>query len=299
MVGKECENLQKIFSALELPMDVNEKIDYKNLEKLINYELDIGVEGFYCMGSSGEGLLLTVKERKEALEEIVKITKERVPLIAQVGSIRTEDVIDMARHAVEMGVSFVSMIPPYYYKFTMEEIIKYYEDVIEAVPGIRVIIYNIPQFTGVEFSKQNADRLLRNPSVIGIKHTSYNLYSLERMVRAYPDKIFFNGLDEQYLAALSMGANAAIGTSINCYAPWFLKIRELFQKGDYSRAYKLQEQVNDSIEIMVKHGIFNSVKYILSKKGIACGSCRRPFVKLSNEAMQELDKIIPDDRLSS
>ncbi|HEY9575673.1 MAG TPA: N-acetylneuraminate lyase [Lachnospiraceae bacterium] len=293
----EYDKLQKIFSALEMPMDEEERIDYKNLEKLINYELSIGVEGFYCMGSSGEGLLLSNKERKEALEQIVKITAERVPIIAQIGSIRTKDVIELAKHAVGIGVTTVSMIPPYYYKFSMEEIIKYYEDVIEAVPGIQVIIYNIPQFTGIEFSKQNADRLLRNPAVVGVKHTSHNLYSLERMVREYPDKVFFNGFDEQYLAALSMGASAAIGTSVNCYAPLFLKIRKFFMEQNYEKAYQAQAEVNDCIEVMVKHGIFNAVKYILSKRGITCGQCRKPFMELSKKAMEELDRIVSIDGL--
>lgn len=86
------------------------------------------------------------------------------------------------------GALAVSMIPPYYYKFSMDEIMGYYEDVIRAIPDVPAIVYNIPQFTGVEFSKENAGRLLSNENIVGIKHTSTNLYSLERMGQAFPGK---------------------------------------------------------------------------------------------------------------
>ena len=183
----ELNKLKKIFSALELPMNEDESINYNALEKAIEYQLRIGVEGFYCMGSSGEALLLSLEERMNALEEVMRVVKGRVPVIAHVGTVRTEDVIILARHAEKAGVNAISMIPPYYYKFSMDEICEYYEAVCRAVPGMGVIVYNIPQFTGIEFNKDNADRLLSNKGVIGIKHTSTNLYSLERMKSAYPD----------------------------------------------------------------------------------------------------------------
>lgn len=295
VTGKKHPELRKIFSALELPMKEDESLDYEVLEKLIDYQLSIGVQGFYCMGSSGEGLLLSLEERKRALECIVSHVADRVPVIVHIGTIRTEDVIVLARHAMSLGIHTVSMIPPYYYRFSMDEIIKYYEDVIRMVPGLQVIVYNIPQFTNVEFSKQNAGRLLDNPAVVGVKHTSNNLYSLERMVKAYPDKVFFNGFDEQFLGALSMGADAMIGTTVNCYAPLFIQVRELFEKGDFTAAYEMQHEINDRVELMVKHGIFSAVKYVLSRRGLSCGVCRRPFSELTEEAKQELNAMMDLD----
>ena len=144
---------QKIFSALELPMKPDERLDYDALSQLIEYELSIGVEGFYCMGSSGEALLLSLDERKQALEHIMSAVQGRVPVIAHVGTIRTADAISLACHAASLSVDAVSMIPPYYYKFSMAEITAYYRDVMDAVPELPMIVYNIPQFTGIEFNK--------------------------------------------------------------------------------------------------------------------------------------------------
>lgn len=129
--------------------------------------------------------MLTLEERKKVLEHTLKAADGRVPVISHVGTIRTADVIDLARHAMSAGALAVSMIPPYYYKFSMDEIMGYYEDVIRAIPDVPAIVYNIPQFTGVEFSKDNAGRLLSNENIVGIKHTSTNLYSLERMGQAF------------------------------------------------------------------------------------------------------------------
>lgn len=283
---------KKIFSALELPMRADETLDWDALSQLIEYELSIGVEGFYCMGSSGEALLLSLEERKEALDRVLAAVRGRVPVVAHVGTIRTADAIELARHASDAGADAISMIPPYYYKFSMDEILSYYEDVINAVPDIGVIVYNIPQFTGIEFTKENADRLLSNPRVLGVKHTSTNLYSLERMRSAYPDKVFFNGFDEQFIGALSMGAEATIGTTVNVLAPLFVKARAFVQAGQMSQALAVQNEINYCVEQMCKVGIFSAVKYVLSKRGIPCGGCRKPFHPLTAEERRRMDAMV-------
>lgn len=291
MVRAKRARLEKIFSALIVPMNAVESINYEALRRLADCQLEDGVEGFYCCGSSGEGLLLTLEERKKVLEAVTAEVKGRVPVIAHVGTIRTADAIELGRHAKSVGAEAVSMIPPYYYHFSMDEIMNYYEDVLEAVPDMPAIIYNIPQFTGVEFNKDNAKRLLDHENIIGIKHTSRNLYAMERMRQAYPDKILFNGFDEQFLGALSMGATATIGTTVNLFAPLFGRIRRLFAEGRMEEAHAVQSEVNQKVEVMVKAGIFNAVKYGWTLRGVDCGDLRRPFGKLTEEGkrtMQEL-----------
>ncbi len=294
MVSDDFSGLKKIFSALITPTDANENVNYSALKQVVEQQLASGVEGFYCCGSSGEGLLLSLEERKKILECVMDTVNGRVPVISHIGTIRTHDVIDLARHAQSAGVTAVSMIPPYYYKFSMDEIMSYYEDVLQAVAGIKAIIYNIPQFTGVEFSKDNAERLLRNPNVIGIKHTSNNLYAMDRIHAAHPEKILFNGFDEQYLGALSMGAHATIGTTVNLFAPMFVEIRNLFLQGRIKEAYTTQARLNLRVEAMVKAGIFNAVKYGFTLQGIDCGTCRAPFKPLTEESKLHLAQLFSD-----
>lgn len=294
MVSPEHPELQKIFSALVVPMDCHEEVNYEALKELIELELQDGVEGFYCCGSSGEGLLLSLDERKKILECTLRQVGGRAPVISHVGTIRTADAIDLAEHAKSAGADAVSMIPPYYYHFSMDEITDYYLAVLDAVPGLKAIIYNIPQFTGVEFGKDNAARLLSDPRIIGIKHTSQNLFSLERMRSAYPEKIYINGFDEMFLGALSMGASATIGTTVNLFAPTFLKLREQYQAGAMSAAYATQQTIDRRVEGMVKVGIFSAVKYGWTLRGIDCGACRRPFAPLSEDAKTFLKALYQD-----
>lgn len=290
MVNKT--DLEKIFSALIVPMKEDQSINYEALEELIRQQLTDGVEGFYVCGSSGEGLLLSLDERKKILETTIQVVKDQVPVVAHVGTIRTADAIELAQHAQRAGACAVSMIPPYYYRFSMDEILTYYEDILAAVPGLPGIIYNIPQFTGVEFNKDNAGRLLDNPNIIGVKHTSQNLYAMERMHDSYPEKILFNGFDEQFTGALQMGATATIGTTVNLFAPLFLQARELFLQGKTAEAAQVQKQINKRVEAMCSVGIFNAVKYGWTLRGIPCGDCRKPFKPLTDEQKLVIENLM-------
>lgn len=289
---KMKRELNRIWSALITPMYSDESVNYDALEKIVDLQIEDGAEGFYCCGSSGEGLLLTIEERKQVLEHTLKAADGRVPVISHVGTIRTRDVIDLADHALSAGALAVSMIPPYYYKFTMDEIMKYYEDVIAAMPDAPVIVYNIPQFTGVEFSKNNAYRLLSNENIVGIKHTSTNLYSLERIGQEFPEKALINGFDEQFLGALAMGAGATIGTTVNLFAPLFVKVREAYEAGNMEDAFAWQHAINQRVEETVKVGIFNAMKYGWTVRGVDCGFCRAPFRDLDDNEKAAIEKLV-------
>lgn len=292
MVTTKPQDFKRIWSALITPTNADESVNYHALEQVVDAQIADGVEGFYCCGSSGEGLLLTLDERKQVLEHVLKAADGRVPVMSHVGTIRTKDVIDLAQHAMSAGALAVSMIPPYYYKFSMDDIMGYYEDVIRAVPNVPAIVYNIPQFTGVEFSKDNAGWLLGNENIVGIKHTSTNLYSLERIGQAFPGKALINGFDEQLLGALSMGSCATIGTTVNLFAPLFHKVRDAFDRGDIAEAYRWQHAINLRVEATVKLGIFNAMKYGWTLRGIDCGFCRAPFRPLDDAARKTMQELL-------
>ena len=285
------KKLEKIFAATVTPMTDSGDVNYSALKELVKWQINNGVEGCYICGSSGEGLLLTIDERKKILDTVLESAEGKVPVIAHTGTIRTEDVIDLSRHAKSAGADAVSMIPPYYFKFSWDEVCGYYEDVLDST-DIPVIIYNIPAFTGIAFSKDNAERVLSHPRVIGIKHTSMNFYDLERMKTDYPEKVYINGYDEVFLSGLSAGASAAIGTTINIFPSAFIRIREHFKAGEMAEAQQLQSSVNSLIEDFLKPGIFNAVKYALILRGIDCGSCRKPFKALTSDDKKAVENCL-------
>lgn len=275
-----------IISALVTPMKEDRSIDFDALEALVQFEMDQGVEGFYCCGSSGEGLLLSVDERKAVAQRVASASSRRVPMYVHTGSLGTREAIELSVHAQTVGAEAVSLIPPIYYHYSQEEIAGYYQDVADAV-DLGVIVYNIPQFTGISFSKGSP--LLMNPKIVGIKHTSMNLYELERLEQAFPQKTLFNGFDEIFLSSLAAGAQSTIGTTVNVCPKLFKAIYEDFLSNNMASAQARQHLLNSYIEAMVKEGIFSAVKYSMTLLGVPCGPCRKPMKALDAEAKTRIE----------
>ncbi|MBW9430077.1 dihydrodipicolinate synthase family protein [Atlantibacter hermannii] len=290
MVSEKWQAFRGIISAVVTPMHADESVNYAALETLAHAQLARGVEGFYCCGSSGEGPLLRFDERKQVLATLVNAAQGKVPVIAHVGTPRTQDAVELAKSAEQDGASAVSLVPPYYYKYSREEIIAYYRRVLDAI-SIPVILYNIPQFTGVELDSLTAEALLGDEQVLGVKHTSHNLYSLERMIARYPDKVFFNGFDEIFLSSLAAGATATVGTTVNLQPELFLALRTAFRQGDIPKAQRLQQQINEVVENLVARGVFQSAKYLAGKGVVDTGPTREPFVALTATQREELDAL--------
>lgn len=290
MVSEKWQAFRGIISAVVTPMHADESVNYAALETLAHAQLARGVEGFYCCGSSGEGPLLRFDERKQVLATLVNAAQGKVPVIAHVGTPRTQDAVELAKSAEQDGASAVSLVPPYFYKYSREEIIAYYRRVLDAI-SIPVILYNIPQFTGVELDSLTAEALLGDEQVLGVKHTSHNLYSLERMIARYPDKVFFNGFDEIFLSSLAAGATATVGTTVNLQPELFLALRTVFRQGDIPKAQRLQQQINEVVENLVARGVFQSAKYLAGKGVVDTGPTREPFVALTATQREELDAL--------
>ncbi len=222
MVGPTPKKAE-IFSALITPMHENGKLNLPALKALIRHEIANGVEGFYCCGSSGEGLLLDTSERMAIVDTLAGEVGARMPFIVHTGSLSTNEAITLSQHAQHSGAQAVSLIPPIYYHYSEQEVQHYYEDVADAVE-VGVVVYNIPQFTGISFSKKNP--LMHNPKIVGIKHTSINLYELERLSQTFPEKTLYNGFDEIWLYSMAAGATATIGTTVNVCPKLFVAIRK-------------------------------------------------------------------------
>jgi N-acetylneuraminate lyase len=190
--------------------------------------------------------------------------------------------VELSRHAKAHGADAVSAVPPFFFKYSFEEIIRYYLDIVEA-SSMPLILYNIPMFSGISFTHANSRVLFEHPLIVGIKHTAQDLYALERIRSAYPSLLIFNGFDEVFLAGLSMGANALIGSTANFMAQKFIRIKELFDQGKISEAMQVQNSVNEIVEVFAEVGVFRAVKYAVSLMGFECGNCRRPFLPLAEK----------------
>ena len=276
------EKIKGIYPALVTPYDASGEVDLKMVQKLTAHLTKCGADGFFVGGSSGESYLLTPAERKKILEAVIEAAAPGQKIMAHVGMLSTQETIALAKHAQDAGADAVSAVPPFYFRFTINELAAYYADLSAAV-DIPVLVYNIPTLSGITFTYDEMDRLLQIPGVEGMKYTSYDLFSLQRLIRKYPEKSLFLGYDELLLSALSFGADAAIGSTYNIMLPQYISIVKEFAAGNLKAAQDMQACVNEVMAALCEVGIFKGIKAVLAAQGFDCGDCRRPFLPLTAE----------------
>ncbi len=283
--------MKGIFTALLTPFKDDYSINEASLKKLVEFNLEKGINGFYVGGSTGEGLIMTSEERKEVFRIVKEAAGDKVPLIAHCGSISTDEAISMAKTAEALGYDAVSAVAPLYYGFSFPAIRKYYDDIVSSV-NIPMVVYNFPGGSGVTFTADYAAEMFKDERYMGIKHTSSDLYTLHQFKQKIDRPVtIFNGFDEMCLGGLAMGADGAIGSTYNFMGDKFIKIFEEFHAGNIEKAQEIQTEANEIIAEMIKYTVLPCEKAIMTHLGIDCGPCRRPFLPLTKEANEAMARI--------
>ncbi|WP_263770495.1 N-acetylneuraminate lyase [Propionivibrio soli] len=285
------KNLNGIYPALPTPMAPNGEVNYSVLKTLVDFEIDQGVDGLYVGGSTAESFLLTEDERKCVAETVLDHAAGRVNVIVHTGAGGTDAARRLTLHAKANGADAISSVPPIYFKYTTEEVIAYYLDLIES-SDMPLVVYNIPAFTGINMTQGPIRELFKHPRVVALKHTNTNMYELERVLAHNPKLIALNGYDEAFLSGLSMGATGMIGSTVNFMARKFIILRDAFQAGRNAEAFRLQREANEIIETMVEVGVFSAVKYAMTLRGVDCGACRGPFKPLQDNDKKRVRAIL-------
>jgi len=279
-----------IFTALLTPFDKGNRVNEKELEKLVAFNLDMGVKGFYVGGSTAEAFLLSTKERKQIME-VVKSAAPNATLIAHIGSINEREATELALHAKNLGYDCISSVAPFYYKFTFEEIKNYYFRLANAAE-LPMLVYHFPAFSGVNMGINEMGQFLNDDRFLGIKYTSNDFFTMEQCKSNFPGKIIYNGFDEMFLAGLSMGADGGIGSTYNFMANKFVEIQRLFEAGEIGKAQQIQQQANRIITVLCQIGVMQAEKEVLNQLGFDFGVCRHPFGEPTAEQKERIAKEI-------
>ena len=287
------KDLSGVITALLTPFDSHNNVNKKALGELIERNIAAGVNGFYVCGSTAEVFLLSDAERRKVYKIVAEKAGGRVPLIAHIGAISTDQATEYGKYAKSLGYDAISAVAPFYYKFSFDSIRRHYFEIQDTV-GLPMIVYNFPNFSGVNLGVAEISSFLSSDGFIGVKHTSSDYFALQQFKSAFPDKLVYNGYDETFLCGLSMGADGGIGSTYNFMADKFIKIRQLFLAGDIAGAMKLQETANKIIASLIKVGVMEGEKEVLCQMGIDFGRARSPFRELTDEQKALIAKeIIP------
>ena len=279
-----------IFTALLTPFDKNNKVNENELAKLVEFNVKMGVQGFYVGGSTAEAFLLSTDERKQIMDVVKSVAPEKT-LIAHIGSVNELEAQELAFHARDLGYDAISSVAPFYYKFSFNEIKNYYFRLAENT-GLPMLVYHFPAFSGVNMGINEMSQFLEDDKFLGIKYTSNDFFTMEQCKATFPNKIVYNGFDEMFLCGLSMGADGGIGSTYNFMADKFVKIRELFMQGNITEAQKIQKEANRIITILCQVGVMQAEKEVLNQLGFDFGVCRHPFGEPTEEQKQLIAKEI-------
>jgi len=280
-----------VFVAMNSCYDAYGEISTAAVKKNVRFLADRGVAGVYVGGSSGEGFLQSVDERKRVLEAVMDEVGGELTVIAQVGAVSTKDSVDLAKHAHQANADAISSVPPFYYKVSEAAVEKHWLAMMDAAP-LPFIIYHIPATTGFSLSLDLFRRLASMEQVVGLKITTASTYELQQFKRYGGDEFaVFNGPDEQYLAGRVMGADAGIGGTYGIMPELFVGIEKAYVEGDLETARRRQFAVNDIIADLLSVPVFGAIKEILKLRGLDCGGPRMPLEPVGAESMPKVRSI--------
>lgn len=278
-----------VIPAMLTPFDLSGNLDEEGIREMVNYLLSFDIGGLYLTGSTGETFLMDSDERKKALEIIVDEVKDRVPLVVHIGTISTDKAIDLAKHAEQLGVTGISSVPPFYWKFSEESIYNYYHDIASSV-DLPMLIYNLP-LAGM-MSVNMIAKLAKIPNVKGIKYTGTALYELTQIKdMTSEDFLLYGGADELASSNLSLAVDGIIGSFYNLIPDLFIKINQLIVEGDNKKAQKYQKDGLRLIMDVLKHdSMVGAIKAILRAAGIKAGYARKPFINFTGQNEADIVK---------
>lgn len=286
------EQLKGLYAALLVPFDENGQVKEEGLKQIAKNAIEVEqLDGLYVNGSSGENFLISKEQKKQIFKVVKEAVGNDVKLIAQVGSLDLNEAIELGKYATNLGYDALSAVTPFYYPFSFEEIKQYYFDIIEATQN-KMIIYAIPDLTGVNISINQFKELFNNEKIVGVKYTAPNFFLLERIRKAFPDKLILSGFDEMLVQAIISGVDGAIGSTYNVNGRRARQIYDLAREGKIEEAYKIQHDTNNIIETVLSMGIYPTLKEILKTRGIDGGVPKRPFSPFNEANRKELNQLI-------
>ncbi len=279
-----------LYTALVTPFK-KDKIDFEALERIIEMQIQAGVDGLVPVGTTGESPTVTFEEHKEIIKRVVKVVNNRVKVVPGTGANSTEEAIHLTKAAQEDGADGALLVNPYYNKPTQRGLIAHFEAVAKSV-SIPIILYNIPGRTSVNFLPESMAELIRRvDNVVAVKEASGDIAQMMKVIELCGDKMtLLSGDDNFLLPVLAIGGKGVISVLSNFLPSDLKKVITLFNEQKYSQArvlfYKMLPLMRD---IFIETNPI-PVKAIMEMLGYCSSYVRLPLVELSNENRNILKK---------
>lgn len=270
-----------IATALITPFH-NGKVDYEAYGKLIDWQIESGIDALVICGTSGEGSTLSDAEHKECVRFAVERAAGRTPIIAGTGSNDTAYAIELTRYSCDVGADAMLVVSPYYNKATQKGLVESFYAIADASTK-PLIVYNVPSRTGCNIQPATYAKLAEHEMIRGIKEANGDISSVVETQSLLQGKLdLYSGNDDQIVPILSMGGMGCISVLSNLLPQQTREICNLFWQGDVAGAAALQCKYLPLI-----HALFSEVNPIPAKAAVAAlGYCedelRLPLTRMED-----------------
>ncbi len=229
-----------VYTALITPFTDLGTVDYKALEKIVNHQIESGIDGLVPCGTTGESPTLSHEEHDRVIAQTIKYAAGRVPVIAGTGSNSTTEAIRLSQHAEDAGASALLLVNPYYNKPTQKGMYLHFKAIAESVK-IPCILYNIKGRTGVNLETKTLIRLENDcPNIVAVKEASGSLTQMEEVVKTTADDFMvLSGDDNLALDLIRLGGDGVISVASNLFPHEMARMIHAALSGDWDEANRL------------------------------------------------------------
>ena len=281
--------------ALITPFKANGDIDYEALARLVEYQLQNGVDFLCIMGTTAETPCLSADEKRKLKELLVERVAGRVPLLMGCGGNNTAAVVAELKANDWSGIDGVLSVCPYYNKPSQEGLYQHFKAVAEASP-IPVVLYNVPGRTGVNMSAETTLRLARDfENIVAIKEASGNITQMDDIIKNKPDNFdVISGDDGITFPLITLGAVGVISVIGNALPAEFSRMVRMALNGDYEHARVIHHKFTELFKLLFVDGNPAGVKAMLHAMGMIENQLRLPPVPTRLTTMEKITAILKE-----
>ena len=277
--------------ALVTPFKEDLSVDYDQLEKFIDFQIDNGTDSIVICGTSGEASTMSHDEQIEVVSACVSHVNGRVPVIAGAGANCTEEALNLAKRSEKVGADALLVVTPYYNKCTQDGLIAHYTAVAKEAKA-PIILYSVASRTGVNIAPETVAALHKNiENIVAVKEASGNISQISKIMQLTDGKIdLYSGNDDQIVPLLSVGGKGVISVLANVAPQYTHDICAKFFEGDVKGSCKMQLDAIPLIEKLFCEVNPIPVKKALNLMGWQAGPLRMPLTEMTEAHTAQLAK---------
>lgn len=276
-----------ILPAIVTPMTADGALNEDAFRKVMEFNIQAGVSGFWVAGGTGESVHLDDAENMRIAEIAVDQSAGRISNIMHVGAPTTARAARMAEHAARAGVEAICCVPPFFYPPTEAEIVEHYR-AVAAAADLPFFVYNLPQCTGTEITIGLMQKIQEKvPQLTGLKHSALTFSNVRDFAKMGLTSLVGNSM--LALPALTIGASGCVDGPPNAAPELWVEIWKAHQAGDLARAQDAQDRATEVTALIRQFGLHAATKFLVGERlGIDCGDPRPPLAALTADQKKQL-----------